>query len=311
MLNVTFKQLRAFVVLANELNFSKAAQRLHVTAPTLTAAIKSLEETLQLKLFDRTTRAVTLTDQSVRFLSIARRLIEDLERGIADLDDQVTLQSGSVAVAGASSFLSYVLSPTIKQLSATHPGIRVKMVEAGTTTVIDDVLNGDADFGITTLHGKHPKLETTHILSDRVSVVCPRDHPLALANKPIAMKELDKHVFIGLTKNNGHRQVIERDQRLPETCRNPAYEVSVVHLIKPLIKARIGIALLPEMASSAISDQEIVSFPLKTSIWRHMHIVTCRGRSLTPAAEHLKAMILIQLQKLKENKMISISKLVR
>jgi DNA-binding transcriptional LysR family regulator len=118
-------------------------------------------------------------------------------------------------------------------------------------------------------------------------------------------------VFIGLTKNNGHRQAIERDQRLPEICRNPTYEVSVVHLIKPLIKAGIGIALLPEMASSAISDKELVSLPLKTSIWRHMHIVTCRGRSLTPAAEHLKAMILIQLQKLKGNKMISISKTVQ
>jgi LysR family carnitine catabolism transcriptional activator len=310
MLNVTFKQLRAFVVLANELNFSRAAQRLHVTAPTLTAAIKSLEETLQLKLFDRTTRAVTLTDQSVRFLSIARRLIEDLERGITDLGEQVNLQSGSVAIAGASSFLSYVLSPTIKQLSTTHPGIRVRLVEAGTTTVIDDVLNGDADFGITTFHGKHPKLASTHILSDRVSVVCSLDHPLALVDEPISIKELDKHVFIGLTKNNGLRQVIERDQRLPEICRNPAYEVSVVHLIKPLIKAGIGIALLPEMASSAISDHEIVNLPLKASIWRHMHIVTCRGRSLTPAAEHLKAMILIRLQKLKGNKMIAISKIL-
>ncbi len=311
MLNVTFKQLRAFVVLANELNFSRAAQRLHVTAPTLTAAIKSLEETLQLKLFDRTTRAVTLTEQSVRFLSIAKRLIDDLERAMTDLDDQVNLQAGSVAVAGATSFLSYVLSPTIKELSSTHPAIRVRLVEAGTTAVIDDVLNGDADFGITTFHGKHPKLESTHILSDRVSVVCNRDHPFAKTDEPISIKELQKHVFIGLTKNNGLRQVIERDQRLPEICRNPTYEVSVVHLIKPLIKAGIGIALLPEMAARAISDHEIVSVPLKASIWRHMHIVTCRGRSLTPAAEQLKAMVLIQLQKLKGNKMISIAKIIQ
>ena len=309
--NVTFKQLRAFVVLAHELNFTKAAAKLHVTAPTLTVAIKSLEETLQLKLFDRTTRAVKLTDQSTRFLSVAQRLIDDLERAITDLDEQVSLEAGSVAVVGAASFLSYVLSPTIQQLASAHPAIKVRLVEAGTTAVIEDVLNGDADFGMTTFHGNHPKLESAHILSDRVSVVCSRNHPLAQSGEPIAIKELARQVFIGLTKNNGLRHVLEQDQRLPEICRNPAYEVSVVHLIKPLLKAGIGIALLPEMACRTISDHDIVSVPLKASIWRHMHIVTCRGRSLTPAAEQLKATVLMQLQKLKGNKMISTTKLIQ
>jgi len=71
MKNVTFKQLRAFVVLAQELNFSKAAVRLHVTAPTLTASIKNLESSLKIQLFDRSTRAVKLTNQSIHFLSTA------------------------------------------------------------------------------------------------------------------------------------------------------------------------------------------------------------------------------------------------
>ncbi len=303
-MDVTFKQLRAFVVLAEELNFSKAAERLHITPPTLTAAIKSLEETLELRLFDRTTRAVKLTAQSSHFLSVAERLIEDLERAIAAIDEQVNLQAGSVAVSGAASFLSYVLIPVVTQLSATHPAIRVRLAEAGTTTVIEDVLNGDADFGVTTLPVQHPKLDSTRILSDRVSIACNRRHPLALSLEPISLKKLEKHVFIGLTKNNGLRQVIERDQRLPEICRRPSYEVSVVHLIKPLLTADVGVALLPELALQAIADNDIVHIPLKASMWRHLHLVTYRGRSLTPAAEQLKALVLAQLQVQKGNKMI-------
>jgi len=307
MTTVTFKQLRAFVVLANELNFSKAAARLHVTAPTLTASIKSLEAALKIKLFDRSTRAVKLTNQSTHFLSIAERLIEDLDRAIGDMDEQVSLNAGSVVVCGATSFLAYVLTPAVKLLASTYPGVRVRLQEAGTSTVISDVVTDQADFGITTLWSREPELDAIKLLSDRVGVVCHRTHSFAKRVIPITHKELEEHTFIGLSKQNGLRQVLDRENRLPESCRKPSYEVSVVHLLKPLISGDVGIALLPAMAAKAITDTDIVYVPLKMSIWRHVHLVTRKGRSLSPAASKLKKFMFEQLIKYKEEDTIQIS----
>jgi len=71
--------------------------------------------------------------------------------------------------------------------------------------------------------------------------------------------------------------------------------VSATHLLKPLIKKDVGIALLPALASKAITDDEIVFVSLQLSVWRHVHFVTHRGRSLSPAANFLKKLILDQL----------------
>lgn len=306
MINVTFKQLRAFVVLANELNFSKAAARLNVTGPTLTASIKTLEVALEIKLFDRSTRSVKLTNQSTHFLSIAERLLDDLERAITDMHEQVNLHAGSVVVCGATSFLSYVLTPAIKFLASTYPGVRVRLQEAGTAAVISDVVTDKADFGITTLWGKEPQLDAIKLISDRVGVVCNTNHAFAKRSTPITLKELEKQIFIGLSRQNGLKQVIDRENQLPEICRKPSYEVSVVHLLKPLISDDVGIALLPAMAAKAITDKKIVYIPLKTSIWRHVHFVTRRGRSLSPAAERLKQLVFDQLIRYKGDATIQI-----
>lgn len=305
-MNVTFKQLKAFVVLANELNFSKAAARLHVTGPTLTASIKSLESALQVKLFDRSTRSVKLTAQSLHFLSIADRLLDDLDRAIGDMKDQVDLHAGSVVVSGATSFLFYVITPAVKVLSIQHPAIKVKLIEAATDNVISDVTSGEADFGITTLLAKDPDLDAANLVSDRIGVICNRNHPFALRSQPVSTKELEGHTFISLSKQNGLRSVIDREERLPEVCKRPAYEASVVHLLKPMIKDGIGIALLPAMASKSITDKDVVYVPLKAAIWRRIHFVTNKGRSLSPAAEQLKKLMFDQLVRFRGDAMIKI-----
>lgn len=306
-MNVTFKQLKAFVVLANELNFSKAASRLHITGPTLTATIKGLESALQVKLFDRSTRSVKLTAHSLHFLSIADRLLDDLDRAVRDMKEQANLHAGSVVVSGATSFLFYVMTPAIRTLSVQHPGIKVRLIEAATESVISDVTTGEADFGITTLLTMDPELEASNLVSDRIGVICNRNHPFAIRAQPIPTHELDGNTFIALSKQNGLRAVIDREKRLPEICKRPQYEASVVHLIKPMIKDGIGIALLPAMASRSITDKDVVYVPLKAAVWRHVHFVTHKGRSLSPAAAHLKKLVLEQLSRFKGDSMVRVS----
>jgi LysR family carnitine catabolism transcriptional activator len=308
MQNVTFKQLRAFVVLAREQSFVRAAERLHVTPPTLTTSIKTLEDALELKLFDRSTRSVVLTAQAQSFLPVAERLLEDLDRALKDLHNKVSLHTGSVVVTGATSFLSYVLSPAVARLALAHPGVRVRLNEAATEAARRGVLDGEADFGITTLHEPDPSLHAIRLASDRFGVLCRRDHPLAAGDEPITFPELAPHRFVGLSRINGVQVILEADRRLPESARRPAYEVSDIPLLAPLIEQAVGVSLLPAMAARSIMRRTLVFRPLASVVQRHIYFITQRGRSLSPAAHALVELTLEELRRVPSDALVSVSR---
>ncbi|NDZ18059.1 hypothetical protein C7T35_34605 [Variovorax sp. WS11] len=307
-MNVTFKQLRAFVVLAREGSFVRAAERLHVTPPTLTAAIKTLEEAVDLRLFDRSTRSVLLTGHARSFLPVAERLLEDLDRALGDLHEKVSLHTGSVVVTGATSFLSYVLSPAVARLAIAHPGVRVRLNEAATEAARRSVLDGEADFGVTTLHEADPALDVMRLVSDRFGVLCCRDHALGKQASPLRLQDLASCTFVGLSKINGVQTIVDADRRFPEAARRPSYEVSDVPLLAPLIERGLGIALLPAMAARSIARRSLVFRQLAPNIQRHLYFITPRGRSLAPAAHALVEIMLDELARLPADPLVSVSR---
>ena len=308
MQNVTFKQLRAFVVLAREQSFVRASERLHVTPPTLTTAIKTLEEALELRLFDRSTRSVVLTGHAQSFLPVAERLLEDLDRALADLHNKVALHTGSVVATGATSFLSYVLTPAVARLAQAHPGVRVRLNEAATEAARRAVLDGEADFGITTLHETDASLRAVRLASDRFGVLCRRDHPLAAGEEPVSFAQLAAHTFVGLSKINGVTAIVEAERRLPEAARRPAYEVSDIPLLTPLVEQGVGVTLLPAMAARSIMRRGLVFRALAPLVQRHIYFITQRGRSLSPAAQALVEFAVEELRRLPSDALVSVSR---
>lgn len=306
--SMTFKQLRAFVVLAREQSFVRAAERLHVAPPTLTAAIKTLEDALELRLFDRSTRSVVPTAQARAFLPVAERLLEELDRALSDLHSKASLQTGSVVVTGATSFIAYVLSPAVARLATAHRGVRVRLNEAATEAARRAVLDGEADFGVTTLHEPDPSLSATRLATDRFGLVCHQDHPLAAGQRPVTLSQLAACSFVGLTRLNGVRAILEADRRLPEAARRPAYEVSDVPLLAPLIAQGVGVALLPAMAARSIGGGGLVFRRLAEVVQRHIYFVRPRGRSLAPAAQALAELMLDELQRLPGDDAVSVNR---
>src|SRR5690606_11609631 len=151
MANITLKQIRAFIAVAAEGSFTKAADSLHVTQSTLTSSIKVLEDEVGLQLFDRSTRSVLPTRQGEMFLPTAQRIVRDLEDALEDLRMAAARERGSVSVCAAGSFITYVLTPALMDLAQQYPGIHTRFTEGTTQSVADQVLSGVADFGVTTL----------------------------------------------------------------------------------------------------------------------------------------------------------------
>ena len=305
--NVTFKQLQAFVILCHERNFRSTSERLCVTPPAVTATIQSLEETIGLKLFDRSTRSVSLTPYAEDFLPIAERLLEDLERALKDLHSLTRMEKGSVIVTGASSMISYVIAPAVAELASQHPEVKVTLLQDSTEGAVRQVLEAKADFCITAFGDNTQDVASHPLIEDRFGVTCHQDHPLALQMKQsVTPNDAANYATIGLSRGNGLRAVFEHDQKLPPSFRRPSQEVSNVVLMKSFIEQNLGIAILPALAARLLLHPQIVFIPIRRPLHRRLNIVKRRGRNLSPAAKLLCQLMFDKLTLLDNDPMIKV-----
>ena len=299
MTNVTLRQIRAFSAVASQGSFTRAAAKLGVSQSALTIAVRELEAEVGLRLFDRSTRSVELTQHGAGFLRIADRILDEIDRALDDLRTAAERKSGSVVISAAASFITYVLVPTVAVMARTYPNIAVRLIENTTTGVSRQVMDGEADFGITTLWTRAEDLETEMLLRDTFGVVVPSGHPLARASGKLSWRELKGVSLVSLTPGAGIRVLIEQHPEVAALLKPPTYEVSSVSALQPLIERGVGIAVLPTLAARPLLGSGLVFRPLsRPSIRRELYMLKRRGRSLTPAASQMARIILEELHKL-------------
>lgn len=293
MSNITLKQIRAFLAVAAEGSFTKAAENLHVTQSTLTSSIKALEDEIGLQMFDRSTRSVVPTRQGQMFLPTAQRVLEDLEDALDDLRMVAERERGSVAVCAAGSFITYVLTPALVDLAGHYPGIHIRLVEGTTQSVAQQVLSGQADFGVTTLFEPAPELDSALLLTDAYGAVYGVEHPLALEGASLTWNTLSRHTMIRLSKANGIRMLLDKEPRIAGLFKGTAYEVSSVAPLHILLKSGFGYSALPALAAKSLVVEGLrFSVLAHPAIRRKLYVVKKKGRSVSPAAcAFFKAML--------------------
>jgi len=293
MANITLKQIRAFIAVAAEGSFTKAADSLHVTQSTLTSSIKVLEDEVGLQLFDRSTRSVLPTRQGEMFLPTAQRIVRDLEDALEDLRMAAARERGSVSVCAAGSFITYVLTPALMDLAQQYPGIHTRFTEGTTQSVADQVLSGVADFGVTTLFEPINELDSALLLTDAYGAVYGAGHPLNEETSSLSWHRLSQHNMVRLSKANGIRILLDSEPKIAGLFKDTVYEVSGVAALQALLKRGFGFSALPALAAKSLVVEGL-HFRLLTrpALRRKLYVVKKKGRSLSPAAVALfKAMI--------------------
>lgn len=293
MSNITLKQIRAFIAVSAEGSFTKAAESLHVTQSTLTSSIKALEDEIGLQMFDRSTRSVVPTRQGLMFLPTAQRLLRDLEDALDDLRMVAERERGSVSVCAAGSFITYVLTPALMDLARHYPGINIRLVEGTTPSVVQQVLSGEADFGVTTLFEPVPELDSALLLSDAYGAVYGVGHPLGQEAGSLTWGTLARHTMIRLSQDNGIRMLLDKEPRIAGLFKSTAYEVSSVASLHTLLKSGFGFTALPALAAKSLVVEglrfRVLAHP---AIRRKLYVVKKKGRSVSPAASaFFKAML--------------------
>ncbi|WP_051432309.1 LysR family transcriptional regulator [Rhodovibrio salinarum] len=295
-MNVTFKHLHAFVAVAEEGSFTRAARRLALSQPALTIQITQFEEELGVRLFDRTTRRVLLTDNGAEFLPTARRLLEDVNSAIAEVRDVAARRRGRVGVATLPSVSVKLMPQMVAAFRQDYPGVSVQLVDANASGVQARVRRKEVDFGIASRWTPDDDLNFETVMRDPFHVVCRRDHPLAQATGTLSWDDLAGQEFLGLAPDTGIRPLIESVPDLPANVRQPPVEVSNIATLEGMLIAGLGITVLPELALPEDPEGRLIARPLQgPSVSRALCLITRRGRSLSPAAQSLRDLIVSRL----------------
>lgn len=292
--NISIRHLRAFAEVASSGSFTRAAENLHLTQSTLTATIKQLEEQAGLKLLDRTTRRVLLSDAGESFLPVAEKLISDFDTAFNDLQATASQQQGKVGIAASPSMISCLLPPVIKQYHAQFPNISLYLRDDNASGIEQRVLDNDVDFGIGGDHSHQPELNYQPILRDQYGVVLPPEHPLAQYPE-LDWQTIQQQPQVHLSDDSGTRSQLlafARQHQIVLSSDKVLIEVSTPAGLAEMIKTGLGISLLPALAASTQAFAGLNFIPLKEpAMHRDIFIISRKGRALGPAAESMLTLI--------------------
>lgn len=290
-MNVTLKQLRAFVVLAQTGTFTAAAKQLYVTPGALSLLVKELEGVIGMRLFERTTRHTRLAPAGRDFLPSARRLLEELDRAIDGLRDFQASERGVLHVACSPTYAAALVPELVSRYNQLRPGVRVHVVDTMTEQVSAKVASGDADLGIAPERSVPAEVQQTQLFRDPLQLVCPHDH--VLAEKDAATwNEVLKYPFVSLSPDYTSTLRNDLAHHSESLTLQPVTYVTFLTTALALVKSGRGITAQPVHAGPLIAAFGlVVRRLLEPTVERRICLVTPRGSEPSPAAASFRAFV--------------------
>lgn len=294
--NITLRQVRAFIELARYRSFTKAADAAHVTQSALSALIRDLEANLGVRLVDRTTRTVHLTDAGIDFLAAAERIDREIDVAVENSHQRQSLRRGRLSIAVPPLLGATVFPRALSRFVNAHPEIEVIIRDCVTTQMIEHIVNGTVEFGIGTFQADNPLLTVRAIFRDRLILVTPREHPLAERN-PANWSDLKEAPLISVARGSGLRTLLERTLESTGNYRPLAYEVNLISTALALVTAKVGISVLPSCITADATASGLACIDLEEPVVsREVQVAVREGSSLSAAAEAFIALFRQQLK---------------
>ena len=284
-MNVTLKQLEAFIAVSRQGSFSAAAQAIHVSQPALTSLIQNLEGQLGTQLFERSSKGATLTTTGRELRPAIESMLTGLSETITSLMQSTSPKGGTVSVACIPSAAALIMPALIAKFQRVHPQVNVVLLDAMVENqgILDMLRAGSIDFGMASPNASD-ELQFIHLFEDELVALVPDRHPLANRGR-IAWAELIGEQLIGMSQNSYVRQLTDGAFARLGVSKHPCATVSLITTAIGMSKEGFGVTVLPDSAASVCNLDGISVLRLEDPVVRRsLGFVYASLSKLSPAA---------------------------
>ncbi|MES2899742.1 MAG: LysR family transcriptional regulator [Pseudomonadota bacterium] len=284
-MNPTLRQMRAFIALAKTGSFTLAAQYLHVTQAALSGLIKELEQTLGIRVVDRSTRKIALTEVGKELYPLFSKMIDDLDGALLDIANHTQLKKGVVRIAAPQLMSCTLLPEIIAGYGAAHPDIKVHLVDCAVESVTTRVSSGEVDFALGPEREPSGQIEAEVLFEMPFVMVFPQGHPLE-ARERVTWSDLSDYPFIALQGQFTERLLADMHSSLREVPLKPANEVTFMTTALAMVSTGLRVTVCLPYAEPLVNLYRLHMRQLhEPELTRRFFVYTRQNRSLSPAAE--------------------------
>lgn len=260
-----FGQVEAFVQVSAHSSFSRAAEVLQLTQPSITARIQSLEREVGEELFERGGRGVRMTDAGLAFLPYAERILRTLVEGRDAIDEVRNVQLGSLQLGSALTVSTYVLPHILHTFRSQYSGIDVSIRTGRSEQVLSMIQSDEVQVGIVRSLS-HPDIETIHLYDDEIVLSVNPDHPFA-ASGTATVEDAASEPIVLFDRGSSYFGLIHGFFRQAGVVPNVSMELDSLEATKRMVEEGLGVALVPlvtierELETGMLVKIEIVDAP--------------------------------------------------
>lgn len=291
-MSTTLRQLKAFVLVAEQNSFTKAAEILCLTQSALSGLIKELEQNLDVKLFDRTTRKLHLSDAGSRLLPQARRVLNEMSVLNEKVDNLKSLHQGHVRLAVSQQLSASTMPKFIAKFCELHPNIQVTLTDCSVDNVVEHIENLEADLGVAPERSYSDDLNVDVLFSSPFYLVLPPNHPFVQKDEITWADLLDEKL---ITLNGPFIKSLQNDlpNNISSRIFHPDFEINFLSTALGMTRMGLGITLCLLYAAEWVELYGLVMRPINEPVVeRKFLLYTHKNRSLSPAALAFKEFLI-------------------
>lgn len=284
-MNINLRHIRALHAIWAHGSFARAAQELGVVPSALTETIRHVEAEAGGALFDRSQRPPAPTALALTFLQETAPLVDGLDRALLRLQAGGSAAAGRLLTIGCTpSAISGLVAPVLGELRATHPGLRLRVVDDIAEHLARSVAEGELDVAVAGRALHSDDLRQTEIMRDPFGLACHATHPVAQLESA-TLQDIDPAEVIVLGPGTGTQQLLARCQNVPAALLTGAVEAHSTIAQLCMIRAGLGVALLPRNAVLLFGDPSLRFVPLRDlELWRVLYLLAPARRRPSPQA---------------------------
>jgi LysR family transcriptional regulator, carnitine catabolism transcriptional activator len=283
-MDVSTKQLRAFRLVAQHRNFTRAAEALFVTPSGLSVLIRELESRVGFRLFDRTTRHVDLTPHGSELLAVIQRNLQELDAAIASIGSNAKRSYQPISLGTTPLVAANILPPAMREFRKQRPDVRIQLFDADLPTLISLVETGKLDMSLGIFKAiPGVRREPFFRFSLLVARAAKDDVP---PRRTMPWSALDGETVISLSPGHPHQELIEKHLIQAGVKVQIGSVVNLLDTQIALAEAEEGVAIIPSFGIPACRNRRVVVSQLVNPVARFdFHLISSRGRALPPGAD--------------------------